>query len=264
MYIDLPLAVDVYIGIMLFVLGAVMGSFINCAADRYCRKQSVWRGRSHCDSCGATLTVIDLVPILSYLFLRGKCRRCGAKIPPRCLVTELLVAIIYALTYALYGCSFVTLEYIALFSALIALSLVDLDTMEIPDGLLLFCAAVFAAFVYLHGQGVDQMLDRLKDGVIGAVVYGGGMLTISLIMDRVLGRESMGGGDIKLFAVLGLFAGLVRGLLLLLIACIVGIISAYASGNKNNAFPFGPCISGAAIITLLVGQQVVNQYLSLL
>ena len=264
MHIDLPLGVHIYIGAMLFALGAAVGSFVTCAADRYCHKQSFWRGRSHCDSCGATLTVADLVPIFSYLFLKGKCRHCGAKIPPRCLVIELLMAALYAGTYAVFGFSFVTLEYLALFSALTAIALVDLDTMEIPDGLLLFCAAVFVAFAYPHGQNLGDMLARIKDGLLGAVVYGGGILIIALVMDKVLGRESMGGGDVKLFAVVGLFTGLAGGLLMLLTACIAGIVTALCSGLRKEAFPFGPSIAGAAVLTLLLGQKLIEQYLALI
>lgn len=264
MYIDLPLAADIYIGVLLFALGAAIGSFVTCAADRYCRKQSFWRGRSHCDSCGATLTAADLVPIFSYLFLRGRCRHCGAKIPPRCLVTELLTAALFVGTYAIFGCSFVTLEYLMLFAALVAIALIDLDTMEIPDGLLIFGAAVFVAFAYLHGRGVDDMLARVKDGMFGAVVYGGGILLVSLVMDKVLGRESMGGGDVKLFAVLGLFTGLAKGLLMLLVACVTGIATAFCSGSRKEAFPFGPSIAGAAVLTLLLGQGLIEQYLALI
>ena len=258
---DLPLAADIYLTVLLFCLGACMGSFITCAADRYVSKESVLRGRSKCPACGHTLSVFELIPIFSWLFLGGRCRKCGARIPVRCFFTELLSALLYAAVYLKYGFSFTTLEYLILFSILVAIGLIDYDTMEIPDGLTLTGAAVFLLFLYPHGGWGE----RVTDGFLGAVVYGGGMLVISLVMDFLLKKETLGGGDIKLFAVLGLYTGLACGLLMLLISCITGLIFALsARGGKKKEFPFGPAIAVAAIFTLIAGQDIINRYLSLI
>ncbi len=270
MNLDLPLAVDIYLTIASFVLGAVIGSFVTCTAGRYGEKLktgsdvNIWKGRSHCDNCGATLSAIDLVPIISYICLRGKCRHCGAKIPARCLVIEGVTACLYAGTYAMYGFSAATIEYMALFAALIAIALIDFDTTEIPNGLLLFGLIVFAVLLYPHGGGVEAAADRAKDGLLGGLVLGGGMLFLSLVMDNVLGRESMGGGDIKLFAMLGLFTGLAKGLVMLIAACVIGITVAFGSGSRKTEFPFGPAIAEAAVFALLFGQYIVDAYMSLI
>ncbi len=250
-----------YLAIVLFCLGACLGSFINCAADRYVAKESVLKGRSHCPVCGKTLGALDLIPIFSYLFLRGKCRNCGAPIPARCLFTELLCALLYLATFLRFGFTFVTLEYLILFSVLLAVSLIDYDTMEIPDGLTVSGAVLFAVMLYPHGGAAS----RVQDGLLGAAIYGGGTLVLSLLMDMVLKKETLGGGDIKLFAMLGLFTGPVGGLLMLLLACIIGLVCSFSmrKGDKKE-FPFGPSIAIATVITLLVGQDLIDLYLSLI
>ena len=136
-------ALWIYVLVLAFLCGACAGSFVNCAADRYAAKQSIFRGRSHCPVCGHTLGILDLFPIVSYIFLRGKCRHCGAKIPVRCLITELCGGLLFLTAAMRFGVSFQTLEYCLLFAALFAVALIDFDTMEIPDGIHLFGIFVF-------------------------------------------------------------------------------------------------------------------------
>lgn len=260
MSIQLPYSAYIYVAVVLFAVGACAGSFTTCAADRYIRHESVLRGRSHCDSCGARLGAIDLIPIFGYLFLRGRCRKCGARIPIECLLAEVAFALIYLATYICYGFGFITLEYVALFTVLLAIFLIDANTHEIPDGLLLAGLVIFAIFLYPHGDYIA----RFKDGLLGAVAFGGGTYIISQIMQLILKRDTLGGGDIKLFALIGLFTGLAKGLLMLLMACVIGLIDAAAlRGGKYSLFAFGPAISVAAIISLLVGQQIIDLYMTL-
>lgn len=266
MTLDLPLAADIYVGIILFCLGACMGSFVTCAADRRAKSESMLRGRSHCDACGAKLGALELIPIVSYILLRGRCKHCGERIPIRCLLAEAVTGLIYLATYLCFGFGFITLEYVLLFTALIAVALIDTDSMEIPDGLIVFGTALFLIFLYPHG-GWEA---RLEDGVFGAVVFGGGMLFVSTILDAILKRESLGGGDIKLFAMLGLFTGVAIGLVMVILACAIGLIEAAAlgvnkksgAGDRSMEFPFGPAIVTASVAALLVGQDVVSLYLS--
>ncbi len=209
----------VYIYIVIFIFGACIGSFINCAADRYVCRQSVLRGRSHCPACGHALGILDLFPIFSFLFLGGKCRYCGAKIPVRCLLTELLGGIAYLLVVMRFGFEIVSLQYALLLPALLAVSLIDLDTMEIPNGLIAYCTLIFVLFLPFYAD----YMSRLQSGLVGLIVFGGGTLALSLVMDFLLKKDTLGGGDIKLFGVLGLYFGPVRGLLMLLLACVVGL-----------------------------------------
>lgn len=252
---------QIYIAILLFLFGACMGSFITCAAGRYIAKESVLKGRSHCPVCGKTLGPLELIPIFSYLFLRGRCRGCGAPIPVRCFFTELITGALYLVVFLRYGITFVTLEYLILFSVLLAIALIDCDTSEIPDGLNLSGVLVFLAFYYPHGD----LAARAQDAALGAVIYGGGMLLLSLFMDLLLKRETLGGGDVKLFAMLGLYTGVAKGVVMILLACVAGLLlSLRMKKGRQKEFPFGPAISVAAIVTLLFGQEIVNLYLSLI
>ncbi len=259
MYLKLPLAADIFVLAILFVFGACMGSFIDCAAGRRVAGESFLKGRSRCVSCGAALGALELIPIFSYIFLGGKCRRCGAPIPVRCLFCELITALVYVAVYLVYGFGFITLEYIALVSALIAVALIDYDSFEIPDGLVLFGAVLFGLFLYPHGGGER----RAAEGMAAALIYGGGMLLISIAMDAALKKETLGGGDVKLIAMLGLYTGLWGGLLMIIVACIAGLAFAFARRSGKGQFPFGPAIVAAAVFTLLFGRPVIDFYLSL-
>ena len=186
---ELPFGAQISFLLLMYLAGACAGSFIDCAAERRKSGESIVRGRSHCPACGAALGAIDLVPVFSYIFLRGRCRRCGAEIPPRCLGAELFGGLLWFSTAFRFGFSLLTLEYVLLFSALFAAALIDYDTMEIPDGLLLFGAILYAVFLPFSGDPSASV----KQGLLGAVALGGGILAVSLLLDFVLRRESLGG-----------------------------------------------------------------------
>lgn len=249
-----------YILFLAFALGAAMGSFLECAAGRYVRRTSFLRGRSHCDGCGAALGLLDLIPIVSWLALRGKCRRCGAKIGWRCVVTESVTALVFLTTLWRFGFTWQALETLILGCCLIWLALVDLETMELPNGPMVFSAVSFFSFLFAYGDP----LHRLWWGLLGALCIGGGVLLISLAADKLMGRETMGGGDIKLLALLGLYLGPGGGLLLLILACVVGLVMAAATGaGRGKEFPFGPSIALAAWPAVLFSNAVLSWYLGL-
>ena len=131
------------------LLGAVFGSFLNCAAWRLAHGESVLRGRSHCTACGHVLGAGDLVPVLSWLFLRGKCRYCGNRIPARYPLTELVFAVLTLLCLLRFDLSWLCLRNWILLCCLFCLSLTDLECMIIPDVLLLIAAAAWVLFLPL-------------------------------------------------------------------------------------------------------------------
>ena len=253
----LPVSVQVYICFLALVLGTVMGSALNCLAYRMVHDQKWSGGRSVCVHCGHTLGVLDLIPVLSFLLLKGKCRYCGEKLNKRYVLTEAFLGLCYVSLVLRFGLSFELVSALVLCSCLFSLSLVDLDIQIIPDRFLLIPAAV--RLVQLGMEG------RLLSGLIPALIFGGGLLVMSLIMDKVLKKESMGGGDIKLMAVLGLFFNVPQCLLLLILACVSGIAIAMVlmKIKDDTPFPFGPALSLAACVTLLVGEPIVNWYLGL-
>ena len=212
--------ITVYCCAVAALLGACTGSFLGCLAWRTIHGESVLRGRSHCDVCGHTLGVRDLVPVFSYLFSGGKCRYCGAKLSARHVWGEAVSGAVFVTLLLRYDISLQTLEGWLLACVLLACAFADLEGYIIPDrfiavGVVLFIVTLF--FVPDPGK-------RALDGLIGGVAVGGGVLLLALLMEKLLRRDAMGGGDIKLLFLTGLFLGWQKNLLCLLLACVVGIL----------------------------------------
>lgn len=247
----------VYIFVVAAIFGAVFGSFINCMAWRIAHEESVLKGRSHCAVCNHPLGVMDLVPVFSYLFLRGRCRYCKEKISPRYMAVELLMAAAFILAVQRFDLSLQTVWVCGLACILMALSLVDLETYTIPDRF------IAAGIVWYFGVLLfaDDWKGELLSGLAGGLSIGAGMLLLSLLFDKVTGKESLGGGDIKLFFMTGLYLGPWVGLFNLILSCFIGI--GFVLCMRQKRIPFGPAISLAAFVSLLVGSDVVNWYLGL-
>ena len=245
------------------VLGAVLGSFLDCAAGRYAAGAG-WlpRGRSQCAACGHVLRAPDLIPVVSFLLRRGRCRYCGAPIPADCLWAELAGAGMFAGLTLRFGPAPELVLWLLTAAALLAAALVDASTHEIPHGPLLFAAAARVLFLFLLKQ---PLLPTLRDMALGALAVPGALLLLALAMDKVLGRESLGGGDIKLLAVMGLGMGWAEMLLLLLCACVLGIAWALRPGGDRAApLAFGPFLTAAWALTAVFGQGLVAWYMGLL
>lgn len=242
-------------------LGAVLGSFLHCAAWRIARHEDFIRGRSRCPHCSHPLAPADLVPVLSWLFLRGRCRYCGEKIPARYALAELFFAALTAACFLRFGLTVACARDLVFLACLFCLSLVDLEVMEIPDGCLLAAALAWLAALPFLWTGWGDALRC----VLAGLAFGGGVLLLSLALDKLLGRESLGGGDVKLLAVVGLYLGFAGTLFALLLACVLGLAgAALTRRRRGEAFPFGPAVSAAAAVMLLWGGGLVNWYLSLL
>ena len=270
------LSLLLYCTVMIFICGTVLGSFLNCAAWRIAHQESVLHGRSHCPVCGHPLGALDLVPIFSWLFLKGKCRYCQAPVSVRYPLTELFMGSMFVLALFRFDLSPLLFRNLFLLCCLFTLSLVDLEIYEIPDGALLAAALVWL----LYGLIFEKPAEELFPGLLAGFLIAGAVLLLSLVMDKVLHRESMGGGDIKLIFVCCLYLGLAAGLFMLILSCIFGLIAAAAGKRKGNspadnqqnegdavpygAFPFGPSISLAAWFMLTLGAPFVTWYLSLL
>lgn len=248
----------VYLLVLCVILGLCMGSALNCLAWRIANKKSWTKGKSICPACRHELHTRDLIPLLSYIFSKGKCRYCGEKISPRYPLTELGLAVIFVAVFLRYGFTLYTLDIMVLASCLFTLSLIDLDTMTIPDRFLIIPAVCQLVYAYYYG-GFASVWYALWHGL----TLGGAVLLISLFMDKVLKKESMGGGDIKLLFVLGLFLDLPECLLLLVFSCVFGLVMALLLRRSEKAFPFGPALSAGMLLTLMVGAPIVNWYLGL-
>ena len=246
------------------LFGAVMGSFLNCAAWRIAHGESFLKGRSHCPACGHTLGILDLIPLFSWLFLKGKCRYCGSKVSVRYFLAELFMAAVTVLCLLRFDITVHCLRNYIFLCCLFCLSLVDLENYTIPDGCLLISATVWLVALPFMGMSWRESLLHLLVGVI----FGGGLLLLSLLMDRILKRDSLGGGDIKLYFVVGLYLGIAATLFSLLLACVLGLLFAFLRKRfgkaENEQIPFGPSIAAAAAVMLLFGDPMVRWYLGLL
>ena len=249
--------ITVYCCTVAALLGACTGSFLGCLAWRTVHGESVLRGRSHCDVCGHTLGVRDLVPVFSYLFSGGKCRYCGAKLSARHVWGELISGAVFVTLLLRYDISLQTLEGWLLACVLLACAFADLEGYIIPDRFIAAGAVLFAVTLFIEPEPVR----RLADGLLGGVGVGGGLLLLSLYMDKRLKRETLGGGDIKLLFLTGLFFGWKGNLLCLTLACVAGIVWGLAGKRRGEAIPWGPSIAVGAWITALAGQMFIDWYL---
>ena len=248
---------NLYFGTLIFILGLVMGSFLNCAAYRISRGESFIRGRSRCTSCGHELSAADLIPVLSYVFSRGRCRYCKERVSVRYPVTELICGVLLLGIYLHDGLTVLALRNIIFVCCLFCLSLVDIEIREIPDGTLVISFLAWLASAYFVYASVREFIMHAASGVVFGAVF----LAISLIMDSILKKESLGGGDIKLFAVVGLYIGFLPSLFCVMIACITGLFAAVVL--KSKSISFGPFIAVGAYFMILWGEDLKTLYLGL-
>ena len=241
----------------LFILGLCIGSFLNVVIYRLPRGESIVSERSHCASCGKQLCWYELIPLFSYLFLCGRCRTCHQQISPRYPLVELLTGIIFALVFLQFGLTLELLKYLFLSALLVAISFIDLEHLIIPNSLVII-GLVSGLILNIAARDVG-----LVSALIGILVTSGFLLLVAL-----LSKEGMGGGDIKLAAVTGLFLGWpLAPLGLFLGAGLGGIVAIILllSGLKGrkDPLPFGPFISLGTMIAFLYGPIIVNWYLHL-
>lgn len=255
---------DIYFTIVSFIMGTIFGSFYNVCIYRIPEKQSVANPPSHCYNCQTRLKPLDLIPILSWLSLKGKCRYCEVKVSSRYAKVELITGILFALTYINFGFEFKTIYYMILISLLIIITFIDIDHYIIPDEIIIL-GSIIALIVNLTGYEVSFI-----DGIKGAIFAGGGVLLVTLLIEYIVKKEVMGGGDIKLYAMLGLFLGTKIALLTVLLSIYVGGIYGviFIINNKirkkefNSMIPFGPFISIAALIAMFYGNSIIDFYIN--
>ena len=250
----------IFCSILAFCFGTCMGSFLNCAAWRISHGESFISGRSHCPSCGHELGAIELIPIVGWIMLKGRCRHCSEKISVRYLITETGFGLITLLCLLRFDLTVLCLRNSILICILFLLTLTDIEEMIIPDGCHIAALITWVVTEPFLFDGWGNVITH----ILAAVIYGGGLLAISLIMDRIMGRDSLGGGDIKLFGVTGLYLGIIGTLFVVVLACVMGLIfNQVGRGREEEAFPFGPWIAAAAAIMLLYGEPLVKWYLGL-
>ena len=234
---------------IIFVWGLVLGSFYHAWAWRMVHGQSIVRGRSCCPVCGHELSARELIPVVSWLWQRGHCRHCGVAIPVRYPLMELLTALLFAsLAWRYTGMQLFSM--LVLGSLLLVIALVDYDSWLIPDFLLLAGLLLYVPLQWLS--------DSLNVLVLGRALLSGCAVAVPLLLfvlaaDAVLQKPSMGGGDIKLFFLLGVYLGVKKAMLTLFLSCIIGLVWQLLQQRlePGAAFPFAPSIAVAAWVVIM-------------
>ena len=251
--------------VMTALIGLCVGSFLNVVIYRVPVGMSIAMPPSHCPKCGYQLKPYDNIPVLSYLFLGGKCRNCREPISPRYMIVELANALLWILSLIAFGKISLLYAFLtsAALSVLICIFFIDLDHMLIFDRFQIILAVLGAAAAFCDPY--EKPLSHL----IGALAAGGSFLLLALCAKKILGRDALGGGDIKLAAGMGLFLGWRRILLTVLLASltasIVLLTVRYRNGDeKEKEYPFGPFLAAGFAISLFLGKPLITWYLSLL
>lgn len=210
--------------LLIFMIGTYFGSFISCMSHRYITHTSIL-GRSHCDHCGHTLHLLDLIPVLSYIVLKGQCRYCHHKLNKSLLIHEVTAGFLFALFYLHDGLNILYLSHICILTCFYIISIIDFHLYEIPDSYLLISLLTSFKIVYLK----ESLLFLLF------------LILFVYLFYKIVGEEGLGGGDIKMLGVCTLSLGFYQTLSILSIACFLGIIFSFI--NKKKMIPFGPFIA---------------------
>jgi len=256
--------VEAFLGVFFFLLGLEIGSFLNVCIDRLPEGKSVVSPPSHCEVCGHRLAAKDLVPLFSYLWLRGKCRYCGAEIPWKLLYIELVSGVMCTLLFWHYGLSpqlGVMIFYFALFTIVFV---VDLERNIILN------KVVYPGMVIAFIFSVLQLRPELPQWPLGGVVnviMGGGVCFLFFFIIAVVSHE-LGWGDVKLAGLIGLATGFPMGMFAIFLGAFLGAVpgvALIAMGKKGrkSPIPFGPFLSTATMITLVWGNAIIKWYMGI-
>jgi leader peptidase (prepilin peptidase) / N-methyltransferase len=249
--------------LLFFVLGAIIGSFLNVCIYRLPREKSIITPGSSCPHCGKSISFYHNVPLVSYLILKGKCRHCGGQISPRYFAVELLTALLFVALFRVLGLTFDLAVFLMFVSGLIAISFIDLEFRIIPDTLSLGGVLLGIALAFFR-----PTFDY-KDALLGVLAGGGVLWAIAFVYELVRKQEGMGGGDIKLLAMIGAFCG-IKGVLFSLISgsllgSMVGIpLMLVKRADAKYALPFGPFLSFGALLYVLTGDRIIYAFISLI
>lgn len=245
---------NIYILFILFAL--LISSFLNVVIYRVPRHESIVFPPSHCTKCRHRLKAWELIPVVSYLFLKGRCSHCKSKISIRYPLVEMLTAFLFLLVFIKFGISLDTLFFMILTGILICVSFIDYDTMLIPNGLILFglISGIIYRMIY-HSDIVEYLI---------GIAVGSGLLLLIVAL-----TGAMGMGDVKLMAVIALFIDWKLILLTLFLSFIIGaivstILMSLKIKSRKDYVPFGPFISTAAYISLLYGYRLIGLYISII
>lgn len=242
-----------------FIFGITIGSFLNVCIYRIPEEESIAYPPSHCGICNHKLNPLDLVPIFSYIFLRGRCKYCGEKISIQYPAIEFSNAMIYILLYMNFGITITFIKYCILASLLIVIGSIDFKTKFVYRNTVIFGIVVGLIFI-----GIDSILyqGNFLNYLIGGII-GFGIIFLIVILTR-----GMGEGDIEIALICGLFLGIKGIVINLFLAFVIGgivgvIILAFKLKGRKDELAFGPYLAIGALITILCGDKIFSMYMSM-
>lgn len=245
------------------MFGLCLGSFFNVVICRLPKGESVCTPPSHCPACGQGIRFRDNIPVLSYLFLRGRCRSCGIHISVRYLIVEILTGLLYVAVFIQSGLTLQLVVDLLFISLLINIAFIDLDTYLIPDVLSLsgIVLGLLSSLISLRVSWPESML--------GVLVGGGSLYAVAFVYRLLRKQDGMGGGDIKLLAMIGAFTGVFGVVFTIIAASLIGTVVGLSVMRKTDKhiattmIPFGPFLSLGGVIYYLWGKELLSMYLGL-
>lgn len=253
---------EIYYICVFFIFGAILGSFYNVVGYRLPKGESIVFPSSHCTNCGHKLKPYELVPIFSFLFLKGKCSSCKQKISWFYTIFEILTGLLFVLCYLVFKDSIIDLIISLTFVSMIVIIFVsDFHYLIIPDSVLLIFSAMLLIELVIK-NGIGNIYLPIINGVLSFLA----MYIIKLLGDFIFKKESMGGGDIKLLFVIGLVLGLPQALFSIFVGSLVGLPIAFIIllKKKDHVIPFGPLLGIGALIVMLTQFNVIEFFNSMI
>ena len=245
-----------------FIFGAVVGSFLNVCIYRLPNNESLVLPASHCPKCGYKIPPYDNIPLLSYLLLGGRCRFCKVRISPQYPVVELINGLLTLFLFMKLGFSLTFLVLFIFCSALVAITFIDLEHRIIPDVISIPGIVIgFIASFFLPWLGWQNSL-------IGILAGGGSLLLVAYGYQLIAKKEGMGGGDIKLLAMMGAFLGWKAVPFIIFASSLVGSVIGITlmlvqKKDSKLAIPFGPFLAFGAILYIFFGRQLIHWYMNI-
>lgn len=236
---------EIYIYVIIFIFGSIMGSFLNVLAVRLSNNESIIYPSSHCHNCQHKLKWYELIPILSYIIQKGKSNCCNTRIPISYLIVEIVTGALYCTAYHSFGFSYELVISLIFISSLITIIVSDIEYMIILDEVIAVACILIILFELLF-FGLEFTVNKILSGILAFIT----MYGIKMIGDKMFKKESMGGGDIKLMFLFGIVIGFPLSICDIFLATFIAFpVAIYLLfSRKDSLIPFGPFLAMAAIL----------------
>jgi leader peptidase (prepilin peptidase)/N-methyltransferase len=263
-------ALRLYLDVIVFVFGAVVGSFLNVCVHRMPRDQSLATPRSHCPHCKAPIRWRDNIPLLSFILLRGRCRHCQAPISPRYFIVELLTATLFLLVWLKVD-GWTGPIYWLLIAGLIVATFIDFEHYIIPNEITYggIVAGLLLSALYPPLMEAENFRQSLARSALGVLVGGTALLAVAIVGEKIFKKEAMGMGDVKFLAAIGAFLGWEATLFTLFVSSLLGgtiglLLVLLGKRAWQSRIPYGPYIALGAVVWIFGGREILDWYIQFL